>query len=163
MSEAREVSDSPSHNCYLMQLLWIHILWLPSPALSPGAPVMSTYVIHFIIFVLTSQRRCENFYGEHELDLYEHQPLLPPFFLLIGLKFHLPFQFDVVVQSLSCVWLFATPRTVAHQASLFFTISRSLLKFMFTVSVMPSNQLILCHPLLSLPPIFPSIRVFSNE
>ena len=145
-----------------MQLVWIPILWLPYPALSPGAPVMSTCVIHFNIFVLTSKRRFENVYGEHELDLYEDQPLLPPFFLLIGLKFHPLFQFVVVVQSLSHVWLFANPRTAARQASLFFTISRSLLKFMFTVSVMPSNHLILCRPLL-LPSIVPSIRVFSNE
>ena len=64
---------------------------------------MSMCVIHFIIFVLTSKRRFENVYGEHELDLYEDQPL-PPFFLLIGLKFHPPFQFVVVVvQSLSHV------------------------------------------------------------
>ena len=55
------------------------------------------------------------------------------------------------------------PRTAAHQASLSFTVSRSLLKLMSTVSVMPSNHLILCRPLLLLPPIPPSIRVFSNE
>ena len=69
----------------------------------------------------------------------------------------------VVVQSLSRVWLFATPWTVAHQASLSFTISWSLLKLMSIESVMPSNHLILCHPLLLLPSIFPNIRVFSNE
>ena len=57
----------------------------------------------------------------------------------------------------------ATPRTAAHQASLFFTISRSLFKLMSIESVMPSNRLILCHPLLLLPSIFPSIRVFSHE
>ena len=57
----------------------------------------------------------------------------------------------------------ATPRTRAHQASLFITNSRSLLKFMSTESVIPSNHLILCRPLLLLPSIFPSIRVFSNE
>ena len=67
------------------------------------------------------------------------------------------------VQSLSCVWLFATLWTIAHQASLSITNSRSLLKFMSIESVMPSNQLILCCPLLLLPSIFPSIRVFSNE
>ena len=67
------------------------------------------------------------------------------------------------VQSLSHVQLFATPRTIAHQASLSITIARSLLKLMSIKSVMPSNHLILCHPL-SLPPsIFPSIRVFSNK
>ena len=68
-----------------------------------------------------------------------------------------------VVQLLSCVWLFRTPRTTACQASLSFTISHSFLKLMSPESVMPSNHLILCHPLLLLPSIFPSIRVFSNE
>ena len=67
----------------------------------------------------------------------------------------------VVVQSLSHVWLFATPWTAACQASLFFIISWSLLKLMFIESVMPFNHLILCHPLLLLPFVFPSIRVFS--
>ena len=56
-----------------------------------------------------------------------------------------------------------TPWTAAYQASLSFTISRSLLKLMSIESVMPSSHLILCHPLLLLPPIPPSIRVFSNE
>ena len=68
----------------------------------------------------------------------------------------------VTVQSLSCVRLFATPWTAAHQASLSITHSQSLLKLLSIKSVMPSNHLILCHPLL-LPSIFPSIRVFSNE
>ena len=66
------------------------------------------------------------------------------------------------VQSLSCVWLFATPWTMARQSSLSITNSQSLLKLMSIESVMPSNYLILCHPLL-LPSIFPSIKVFSNE
>jgi len=66
------------------------------------------------------------------------------------------------VQSLRRVWLFVTPWPAAHQASLSITNSRSLLKFMSIKSVMPSNHLILCHPLL-LPSIFPSIRVFSSE
>ena len=69
----------------------------------------------------------------------------------------------VVVQLLSHVQLFATPWTAAHQAPLSFTISWSLLRFMSIESVMPSNHLILCHPLLLLPSIFPSIRVFSNK
>ena len=67
------------------------------------------------------------------------------------------------VQELSRVRLFATPWTAARQASLSFTISQSLLKLMSIESVMPSNQLILCRPLLLPPSIFPSIRVFSNE
>ena len=66
------------------------------------------------------------------------------------------------VQSLSRVRLFVTPWTAARQASLSITNSQSLLKLMSIESVMPSNHLILCHPLL-LPSIFPSIRVFSNE
>ena len=66
------------------------------------------------------------------------------------------------VQSLSRVQLFATPCTAARQASLSITNSQSLLKLMSIKSVMPSNHLILCHPLLP-PSIFPSIRVFSNE
>ena len=70
---------------------------------------------------------------------------------------------SVIVQSLSNVQLFATPWTAALQASLSITISQSLLKLMSIESVMPSNQLILCCPLLLLPSIFPSIRVFSNE
>ena len=67
------------------------------------------------------------------------------------------------VQSQSRVWLFVTPGTTARQASLSITNSRGLPKLMSIVSVMPSNYLILCRPLLLLPPIFPSIRVFSNE
>ena len=65
------------------------------------------------------------------------------------------------VQSLSRVWLFATPRTAACQASLSIINSRSLLKLMSTELVMPSNHLIFCSPLLLLPSIFPSIRFFS--
>ena len=65
--------------------------------------------------------------------------------------------------SCSCVWLFVAPQTVAYQACLFFTNSWSLLKLMSTESVIPSNHLILCCPLLLLPSIFSSIRVFSNE
>ena len=67
------------------------------------------------------------------------------------------------VQSFSHVQFFATPWTVACQASLSITNSWSLLKLMSFKSVMPSNHLILCHPLFLLPSVFPSIRVFSNE
>ena len=67
------------------------------------------------------------------------------------------------VQSLSHVWLFATLRTAARQTSLSITNSRSLLKLMSIEWVMTSNYLILCHPLLLLPSIFPSNRVFSSE
>ena len=83
---------------------------------------------------------------------------------------HLPYMLRIdhlggkssSVQSLSCVQLFVTPWTAAHQASLSIN-SQNLLKLMSIESVMPSNHLILYHPLLLLPSIFPSIRVFSNE
>ena len=83
-------------------------------------------------------------------------------------KFHDIFNFlfmlYVVVQSLSSfMYNSVTPQTAACQASLSFTISRSLLKLMFIESMMPSNDLIICHPLLLLPSIFASIGVFSNE
>ena len=73
------------------------------------------------------------------------------------------FFFFFSIQSLSCVWLFVTPWTAACQPSLSITKSRSLLKLMSIESAMSSNHLLLCRPLLLLPSIFPSIRVFSNE
>ena len=90
--------------------------------------------------------------------------LLTSVSLWLKLMFNITLDiFVAVVQSLSHVGLFVTPLTAAHHASLSFTISQSLLRFMSIESVMPSNHLILCHPLLLLPKIFPSIRVFSNE
>ena len=82
-------------------------------------------------------------------------------------KFFFNFSFYIgvsfsSVQSLSCVWLFATPWTTAHQTSLSITNSWSLFKLRSITSVMPSNHLILCCPLLP-PSVFPSIRVFSSE
>ena len=91
------------------------------------------------------------------------------FYLFIGILYllrycsHSYFPFVAVVQLLSCVQVFVTPWTAAGQASLSFIISRSLLNLMSIESVITSNHLILCHPLLLLPSIFPSIRVFSNE
>ena len=70
---------------------------------------------------------------------------------------------QIVVQSLSYVQLFASLWTAAHQASLFITISWSFLKLMSIELVIPHNHLVLCYPLLLLPSIFPSIRIFSNE
>ena len=75
----------------------------------------------------------------------------------------LVFYIYISVQSLSRVRLFATPWTAAHQASLSITNSQSLPKFMSIELVMSSNHLLLCCPLLLLPSIFPSIRVFSNK
>ena len=88
-----------------------------------------------------------------------------PLNLLFSFNIILDFMINhkyFVAQLLSCIQLFATPRTAAWQDSLSFTIYWSLLKLMSIKSVMPSNHLILCHPLL-LHSIFPSIRVFSNE
>ena len=87
--------------------------------------------------------------------------ILCPYYFTSG--YSIPINQFSSVQSLSCVWLSATPWTAVRQASLSITNFRSLLELMTMVSVMPSNHLILCHPLLLLPSIFPSIRVFSNE
>ena len=90
-----------------------------------------------------------------KMEIYKFLPLkVPPI---------VSFNRCFLVQSLSHVQLFATPWTAAHQPSLSFTISQSLFKLMPIESVMQSNHLILCHPLLLLTSIFPSIRVFSNE
>ena len=70
---------------------------------------------------------------------------------------------DIVVQSLSHVQLFVTPGTAAHQTSLSFTISQSLLRLMSIEPMMPSSHLILCRPRILPSSVFPSIRVFSNE
>ena len=86
----------------------------------------------------------------------------PVSLLFLLLVWHMNLHFSSV-QSLSRVWLFATPWTAAHQASLSITNSQSLPKLMSIKSVMPSNHLILCHPLLLPPSIFPSIRLFSNK
>ena len=104
-----------------------------------------------------------------------HMPFLLIFLQKVGLENFLyqstnmrvwlsfkQFSLFIVVQSLNHVWLFVTAWTAPHWASLSFMISRSLLKLMSIESAMPSNHLILCHPVL-LPSIFPSIRVFSNE
>ena len=87
------------------------------------------------------------------------------FLSLIRLHFFSLFLFTLlfVVQPLSRVWLFSTPWTAARQASLFITNSQSLLRLISFESVMPSNHLILCHPLLLPPLIFPNISIFSNE
>ena len=82
-------------------------------------------------------------------------------FFLPSLSFN--HRSDSSVQSFTCVQFFETPWTTAHQSSLSITNSWSLLKLMSIKSVMPSNHLIPCHPLLLLPSIFPRIRVFSSE
>ena len=111
------------------------------------------------------------FISSHMYYLLGHDPF---FFSLNSLpphsEGHQDTRYDFIflfrlssVQSLSHVWLSATPWTVACQASLSIINSGSLLKLMSIKPVMPSNHLILCHPLLHHPSIFPSIRVFSNE
>ena len=100
-----------------------------------------------------------NLYKECNLAEPLHQP---PKTQTDALPFFKAVQFSPV-QSLSHVRLFATPWTAACQASLSITNSWSLLRLMSIELVMPYNYIILCHPLLLLPSIFPSVRVFSNE
>ena len=90
------------------------------------------------------------------LHINSSTPFFPIFHIYVLVQFS-------SVQSLSHVWLFATPWIITRQASLSITNSRSLLKLMPIESVMPSSHLILCRPLLLLLPVAPSIRVFSNE
>ena len=90
-------------------------------------------------------------------------PALAGGFFTTSATWEAPFSHFSSVQLLNRVRLFVTPWTAAHQNSLSITNSRSLLKLMSIESLMPSNHLILCRPLLLLPSIFPSIRVFSNE
>ena len=98
--------------------------------------------------------------SQSPLSIIKSQSLLKFMFSLFVLSLARVFS---SVQSLSYVQLFATPWTAVLQASLSTTSSQNLLKLMSIELVMPSNHLILCCPLLLLPPIFPSIRVFSNE
>ena len=98
--------------------------------------------------------------------IYTQQPCFLVYYLLFNLTFCLFTPSSVLLLLLllfSYVQLFAAPWTAAHQASLSITNSQSLLKLMSIESVMPSNHVILCRPLLLPPSIFPSIRVFSNE
>ena len=128
---------------YLHALFWAHLLHVSPSFLSP---------IH--ARPLTDSWRCHWFLAS---VLWSHITLTwKPALLWLHL-------YKSSVQSLSRIRLFETPWTAAHQPSLSITNSWSLLKFMFTESVMPSNHLILYSPLLLPPSIFPSIRVFSNE
>ena len=119
--------------------------------------------LYLFVGLLSPKTQCTHF------DSVSH-------FIPILLDFLLKFVFDSLfpshlllknvqfnsVQSLSCVWFFVTPWTAAHQASLSIAYSQSLLKLMPIELVMPSSHLILCRPLVFLPSIFPSIRVFSK-
>ena len=116
--------------------------------------MMSTLSMHWIYRSLNIGGR-----GITDLRVYQNKLLKPHSTIKMTFKLCC----FVAVKSLSHVKLFAAPQTAAHQAFLSFTISWILLKLMSTESVMLSNHLTLCHPLLLLPSIFPSIRVFSNE
>ena len=125
------------------------------PFHNPTSSVWESQFLHFFVDTLTN---CLFFMGEFWAK-EEHC-------LTWCLQVVSEIDVDYVLLLLfSCclVQLFATPRTSAHQASLSFTISLSLLKLMSIELVMPSNHLLLCHPLLLLPSIFPRIRVFPNE
>ena len=122
----------------------------------------------YLIFAKISKNVCDcwRIFMMADLKSLSHNSSI--WFLMVFVDFysHEYFNFPLIlvsVQSLSRVWLFVTAWTAARQASLSITYSRSWLKLMSIESVMPSNHLILCHPLLLLPAIFPSIRVFSNE
>ena len=124
-------------------LILLLIMVDSSTEAQPAFVLPASKLITHLHVLLSSHKILSNFFG------IPFQPVLVCSF--------------VVVQSLSHVRLFVTPWTAAHQTSLSFTISWSLLKLMSTESVMPSNHLILCCPLLLLPSIFPSVRIFSNE
>ena len=122
--------------------------------------------IHVWMWEVTSHSRAQLF--ANPWTVVYKAPLCPWNFpgKSTGVGCHVLLQFmkvKVKVKSFNRVRLLATPWTAAHQASLSITNSRNLLKLMSIVLVIPSNHLILCHPLLLLPLIFPSIRVFSNE
>ena len=115
---------------------------------------------HLVIWSLSQLRKCDSL---EDYGIYLLQLLLSYWVELFALMVCILKVWMLLVCSRSVVWLFATSWTEAHQATLSFIISRNLLKLMSVESVMPSSHLILCHPLLFLPSIFPSIRVFSNE
>ena len=104
-----------------------------------------------------------NYWKNHSLDYMDIYQQSDAFILNTISRLIIPFLSRSSVHSLSGVQLFVTPWTAAHQASLSITNSGRLPKLMPIVLVILSNHLILCHPLLLLPSIFPSIRVFSNE
>ena len=122
----------------------------------PDAMILAFWILNFqpsfSLFISTLIKR---------LFIAEMAPILCPSLYLHSLLYNFV-QFSSL-QLLSHVQLFVTPWIAAHQASLFITNSQSLLKLTSIKSVMPSSHLILCHRLLLLPPIPPSIRVFYNE
>ena len=128
------------------------------------APMSKICVVLFLNSLVSSTDlyvyQCTKYHTVHDTTQYVYKYNTQDYWsFIVNLQ---SVQFSSV-QSLSRVWLFATPWTAARQASLSITNSRSLPRLMSIESVMPSNHLILCRPLLLLPSIFPSIRVFSNE
>ena len=139
-----------------------HLSYQGSPSLSRQIifiwPSIDLIIQPFYYWALVLLKFSELEVGDSMMMLF----LIRSYFTEPRVELHLFIQFSSV-KPLSWVWLFATPWTAAHQASLSITNFRSLLKLMSIESVMPSNHLILCRPLLLPPSIFPSIRVFSNE
>ena len=125
----------------------------------PGKFICVTFYIHTQVIASGICLSLSDFTWYDNLQV---QPCCYKWHYFIPLYGWVVFLYISSVQLLSHVWLFVTPWTAAHQASLSFTNSRGL-HLMSIVSVMPSNHLILCHPLFLLPSIFPSIRVLSNE
>ena len=141
---------------------------LPNPGIKPKFPVSFAFANVFLTYLATWEvhRRINNKYfffkrqkkTKKKPDIYcltfsNFQNLSAKYLAILGIQFS-------TVQSLSRVWLFATPWTAACQSSLSITNSHSLPKFMLIESVMPSSHLIFCCPLLLPPSVFPSIRIF---
>ena len=122
-----------------------------------SAEIKDMIVVQLLLYIPHYFSKVNPTYTFTKLIISPHLPLKP---VCHGVSVFASFS---SAQSLSCVWLFATPWTTACQASLSITNSWSSLRLMSIESVMLSNHLILCHPLLLLPLIFPSISVFSNE
>ena len=128
--------------------------WTPPPFL-----LLKKKVQHRHFKVLIQSQKCKNKNTPQSINSF----IFIPFPTIKITNVHSLLHWFSSVQSLSLARLFATPWTAAHQAFLSITNSQSLLKLMSIESVMPSSHLILCRPLLLLPSIFPSIRVFSKE
>ena len=159
-------------------------IFFPDQGLNPGPPALGVWRLShwttrkvppycFNLLFLICQRGQASFHmfiGHLDFLLWEWSVVFSWILRVVCCRhflpsYHLPlalFTF-VVVMLLSHICLFATPRTAARQASLSFTVSRSLLKLMSIELMMPSNHLILFHPLFLLPSIFPRISVFSIE
>ena len=147
---------------YIIYLLIIYLylyLYLYLSSIYPSICLSCIYLCQPICLCLLSVSISIN-----HLSIYINTSIcLPICIYYLPTITHLSISLPIVVQFLSHMQLFVTPWTAAHQASLSITNSQSLLKPMSIELVMPSNHLILCRPLLLLPSIFPSVRVFSNE